>query len=209
MELVGATQTNVSLTLNCIQTQQWVQSTVKTIIREGEEGILPAKNQKIIWDKATKFAKEFTSWWNPWNYTFMYWKLIHLHQNPLWFYTYRQYHCRYRWPLKCLSLQFYQNYRMRCLLFSSCHNSSIAAIQLCNVSIPVTYPCWDEPHFGEKAVATWWPASIAERNSRQWTKGSDHCPSWHRRNALCPRKSEGRWGTSLVGYLILMVSHSD
>jgi len=61
MELVGATQTNVSLTLNCIQTQQWVQSTVKTIIREGEEGILPAKNQKIIWDKATKFAKEFTS----------------------------------------------------------------------------------------------------------------------------------------------------
>jgi len=76
--------------------------------------------------------------------------------------------------------------------FSSGLGSVSAAIQLCTISRPVTYPYWDEPHIGEKAVATWWPASIAETTLRQWTKDSDHCPSWHRRNTSHPWKSEER-----------------
>ena len=94
-------------------------------------------------------------------------------------------------------------------LLSSYHNLSIAAVQQCITSRPVTYPYWNEPHIGEKAVETWWPASIAETSLRQWTKDSDHCPSWHRTETSCLRKSEERWGTSLVGYLIQMVSNSD
>ena len=60
---LGATQINVSLALSCIEAQLWVQSTVAAIIREGEEGTLPTEIRKIIWDNATKFEREFQSWW--------------------------------------------------------------------------------------------------------------------------------------------------
>jgi len=49
MNAVDAIQINVCLTLSSIQAYLWVQSTVATIVREGEESILPAKIQKIIW----------------------------------------------------------------------------------------------------------------------------------------------------------------
>jgi len=98
---------------------------------------------------------------------------------------------------------------MQLQLFSSYHNSSIAATQLCITSRPAAYPYWDEPHIGEKAAAIWWPASIPEMRSRQWTRDTYHCQSWHRGNTSCPRKSEERWGTSLVEHLIQMVSNND
>jgi len=49
-------------------------------------------------------------------------------------------------------LQFYQNCSMQLQLFSSYHNSSIAAIQLCIISRPVTYPRRGESHIGEKKL---------------------------------------------------------
>ncbi|XP_074875776.1 uncharacterized protein LOC142026553 [Buteo buteo] len=67
---LGAAQINVSLALRCIQAQLWVQSTVAAIVREGEEGTLPTEIQKVIWDNATKFEREFQSWWCLVNFTY-------------------------------------------------------------------------------------------------------------------------------------------
>ncbi|KAK4832916.1 hypothetical protein QYF61_026559 [Mycteria americana] len=56
VDALDAAQNNVSLA------QLWMQSMVAAIIREGEEGTLPTEIQKVIWDNATKFEKEFQSW---------------------------------------------------------------------------------------------------------------------------------------------------
>ena len=66
VDALAVTQINVSLVLSCIQAQLQVQSTVATIIREGEEGTLPTE----IWDNATKFEREFQSWWQLVNFTY-------------------------------------------------------------------------------------------------------------------------------------------
>ncbi|KAK4810466.1 hypothetical protein QYF61_004246 [Mycteria americana] len=47
-----------------------MQSMVAAIIREGEEGTLPTEIRKVIWDNATKFEKEFQSWWYLVNFTY-------------------------------------------------------------------------------------------------------------------------------------------
>ncbi|XP_075344890.1 uncharacterized protein LOC142402885 [Mycteria americana] len=70
MDALGAAQHNVSLALSCIQAQLWMQSIVAAIIREGKEGTLPTEIQKVIWDNATEFEKEFQSWWYPVNFTY-------------------------------------------------------------------------------------------------------------------------------------------
>ncbi|XP_042636068.1 uncharacterized protein LOC117005032 [Catharus ustulatus] len=67
---LGATQSNFSLALSCIQAQLWIQSVAASIIREGEKGILPTEICKIIWDSAIDFEKEFQSWWNLVNFTY-------------------------------------------------------------------------------------------------------------------------------------------
>ena len=67
---LDAAQNNVSLALNCIQAQLWIQSTVAAIVREGEGGTLPTEIQKVIWDNATKFEREFQSWWCLVNFTY-------------------------------------------------------------------------------------------------------------------------------------------
>ncbi|XP_074424308.1 uncharacterized protein LOC141735521 [Larus michahellis] len=61
VDALGVAQTNVSLALSCIQAQLWMQSTVAAIVREGEEGTLPTEIQKVIWDNATEFEREFQS----------------------------------------------------------------------------------------------------------------------------------------------------
>ena len=70
VDALGVAQTNVSLALSCIQAQLWMQSMVAAIIREGEEGTLPTEIRKVIWDNATKFEKEFQSWWYLVNFTY-------------------------------------------------------------------------------------------------------------------------------------------
>ena len=94
-------------------------------------------------------------------------------------------------------------------IFSSYHNSSITIIQLCIISRSITYHYWDEPHIGEKTVATWWPTSIVETNSEQWAKNFGYHSSWYREDTPCPQKGEEKWGKSLMGYLIRMVSNSN
>ncbi|XP_069631692.1 uncharacterized protein [Haliaeetus albicilla] len=69
-DALGVIQNNLSLALSCIQAQIWMQSVATSIIREGEEGILPTEIQKIIWDSATDFEKERQSWWNLVNFTY-------------------------------------------------------------------------------------------------------------------------------------------
>ncbi|KAK4828276.1 hypothetical protein QYF61_024941 [Mycteria americana] len=63
VDALGVAQTNVSLALSFIQAQLWMQSMVAAIVREGEEGTLPTEIRKVIWHNATKFEKEFQSWW--------------------------------------------------------------------------------------------------------------------------------------------------
>ncbi|KAK4806952.1 hypothetical protein QYF61_027319 [Mycteria americana] len=70
VDALGVAQSNVSLALSCIQAQLWMQSMVAAIIREGEEGTLPTEIQKVIWDNATEFEKEFQSWWYLVNFTY-------------------------------------------------------------------------------------------------------------------------------------------
>ncbi|XP_076212573.1 LOW QUALITY PROTEIN: uncharacterized protein LOC143169181 [Aptenodytes patagonicus] len=70
VDALGAAQNDVSLALSCIQAQLWMQSMVAAIIREGEEGTLPTEIQKVVWDNATKFEKEFQSWWYSVNFTY-------------------------------------------------------------------------------------------------------------------------------------------
>ncbi|XP_067170013.1 uncharacterized protein [Apteryx mantelli] len=70
VDALGAVQINVSLALSCIQAQLWMPSMVAAIIREGEEGTLPTEIRKVIWDNATKFEKEFQSWWYLVNFTY-------------------------------------------------------------------------------------------------------------------------------------------
>ncbi|KAK4806026.1 hypothetical protein QYF61_007003 [Mycteria americana] len=70
VDALGAAQNNVSLALSCIQAQLWMQSIVAAIIREGEEGTMPTEIQKVIWDNATEFEKEFQCWWYPVNFTY-------------------------------------------------------------------------------------------------------------------------------------------
>ncbi|XP_076194341.1 uncharacterized protein LOC143160464 [Aptenodytes patagonicus] len=67
---LGTAQNNVSVALSCVQAQLWMQSMVAAVIREGEEGTLPTEIRKVIWDNATKFEKEFQSWWYLVNFTF-------------------------------------------------------------------------------------------------------------------------------------------
>ncbi|XP_069631209.1 LOW QUALITY PROTEIN: uncharacterized protein [Haliaeetus albicilla] len=69
-DALGVIQNNLSLALSCIQAQIWTQSVAASIIREGEEGILPTEIRKIIWDSATDFEKELQSWWNLVNFTY-------------------------------------------------------------------------------------------------------------------------------------------
>ncbi|XP_074667533.1 uncharacterized protein LOC141917846 [Strix aluco] len=66
---LGATQSNTSLALSCIQAQLWIQSIVAAIIREGEGGTLPTEIRKLIWDNASEFEREFQSWWQLVNFT--------------------------------------------------------------------------------------------------------------------------------------------
>ncbi|XP_064591958.1 uncharacterized protein LOC135459657 [Zonotrichia leucophrys gambelii] len=70
IDALSATQDNVSLALSCIQAQLWMQSVSASIIREGEEGTFPTEIQKIIWDSATEFEREFQSWWKLVNFTY-------------------------------------------------------------------------------------------------------------------------------------------
>lgn len=70
IDALGATQNNVSLALSCIQAQLWMQSVAASILREVEEGTFPTEIQKIIWDSATDFEREFQSWWNLVNFTY-------------------------------------------------------------------------------------------------------------------------------------------
>ncbi|XP_076185054.1 uncharacterized protein LOC143156043 [Aptenodytes patagonicus] len=70
VDALGAAQNNVSLALSCTQAQLWMQCMVAAIIREGEEGTLPTEIRKVIWDNATKFEKEFQSWWYLVNFTY-------------------------------------------------------------------------------------------------------------------------------------------
>ncbi|KAK4825339.1 hypothetical protein QYF61_026858 [Mycteria americana] len=70
VDALSAAQNNVSLALSCIQAQLWMQSMVAAVIREGEEGTLPSEMRKVIWDKATRFDKEFQPWRYLVNFTF-------------------------------------------------------------------------------------------------------------------------------------------
>ncbi|XP_074703747.1 uncharacterized protein LOC141933198 [Strix aluco] len=69
-DALSVLQNNLSLTLSCIQAQIWMQSIAASIIREGEEGILPTEIRRIIWDSATNFEKKLQSWWNLVNFTY-------------------------------------------------------------------------------------------------------------------------------------------
>jgi len=40
------------------------------IVREGEQGILHLEIRKVIWENATKFEKNFQSWWKLLNFTY-------------------------------------------------------------------------------------------------------------------------------------------
>ena len=71
VDALDAAQGNVFLTLSCIHTHLWMQSMVAAIIRKGEKGTLPTEIRKVIWDNATKFEKEFQSWWYSVYFTFM------------------------------------------------------------------------------------------------------------------------------------------
>ncbi|XP_068521809.1 uncharacterized protein [Anas acuta] len=66
---LGKAQGNTSLALSCIQAQLWIQSVAAAIIREGEGGTLPTEIQKLIWDNASEFEKEFQAWWQLVNFT--------------------------------------------------------------------------------------------------------------------------------------------
>ena len=65
---LGATQSNASLALSCIQAQLWIQSIVAAIIKEGEGGTLPTEIRKLIWDNASEFERfcifRFGGWLN-------------------------------------------------------------------------------------------------------------------------------------------------
>lgn len=43
IDALGVVQTSVSLALSCIRAQLWMQSMSAAVIREGEEGTLPAE----------------------------------------------------------------------------------------------------------------------------------------------------------------------
>ncbi|XP_050842348.1 uncharacterized protein LOC108963651 isoform X1 [Serinus canaria] len=70
VDALKATQDSISLALSCIQTQLWIQSTAALIIREGSEGVFPTEVQKVVWDSATDFERDFQSWWTMVNFTY-------------------------------------------------------------------------------------------------------------------------------------------
>uniref|UniRef100_A0A8D2P6W1 Envelope glycoprotein n=1 Tax=Zosterops lateralis melanops TaxID=1220523 RepID=A0A8D2P6W1_ZOSLA len=70
IDALDVTQNNISLALSGIQAQLWMQTVVASIIREGEEGIFPTEIQKIVWDNANYFEREFQSWWKLVNFTY-------------------------------------------------------------------------------------------------------------------------------------------
>lgn len=69
MNALSTASENISLCLGCIQAQLWMQSVAASIIREGEEGIFPAKICKIVRDNASNLERELQPWWILVNFT--------------------------------------------------------------------------------------------------------------------------------------------
>lgn len=49
--------------------QLWGQFTV-AFVKEGDESHLPTEIQKVAWDNATIFKREFHPWWSPIHFTY-------------------------------------------------------------------------------------------------------------------------------------------
>lgn len=69
-DAVGTLQGDIALAMSCIQAQLWMQTVAESIIREGEEGILPTEIRKMVWDNATETERRLQSWWNMVNFTY-------------------------------------------------------------------------------------------------------------------------------------------
>ena len=72
IDYTGNISKEVALAIQCIQTQQWVQSVAAGILREGTSGILPQEIREIIAKSSstTQFEAEHQAWWQLVNFTY-------------------------------------------------------------------------------------------------------------------------------------------
>lgn len=68
----GGINKKVALAVQCIQTQQWVQTVAAGIFREGPSGILPQERREITARNrsTTQFEKNHQAWWQFVNFTY-------------------------------------------------------------------------------------------------------------------------------------------
>ncbi|KAJ7405423.1 hypothetical protein BTVI_69131 [Pitangus sulphuratus] len=72
IDYAGIIHKRFALAIQCLQTQQWVQSVAAGILREGTSGILPQEVREVITRNSStiQFEKNYQAWWQLVNFTY-------------------------------------------------------------------------------------------------------------------------------------------